>query len=300
MLNLWIGMCRGAKGLPTHLRDLGYDDKWIELSFANSEMETVVPDLIVSSRRTQHTLLLEWKSGANTEPEQLRRYSRVTPDDLRTQAALSEAEYKSHDVTVLGKSEFADRLKIGINEGKYGFPLLVLEDAGLRLVHNQFVCQDLNGIFIHLLKIDLSKIPESFVPFDQDSELWEIAYHIIPRILVYMHQRDNQVLLDGLAWDTVATWKIMSGPHRKALREKMSCVLDEAARAEFSKYLLRNTQADKRAQTKVWDIMNNPLDLQTKKHSQAFQVLKLQQSKFIERLRRGGQALAQSEFDFDV
>ena len=27
MLNLWIGLCRGA-GLPRNLRELGYTDKW--------------------------------------------------------------------------------------------------------------------------------------------------------------------------------------------------------------------------------------------------------------------------------
>lgn len=84
MINLWIGMCRGVAGLPRDLKELGYVDKSIELRFRNQDMETVCPDLIIASDGLPHTLLFEFKSGANTEEDQLRRYSRVNQNDLMT------------------------------------------------------------------------------------------------------------------------------------------------------------------------------------------------------------------------
>ena len=101
LMNLFVGMCKGLAGLPRDFRNLQYVDKWIELRFANTDQEQVAPELIVSSRRLNHTILFEWKSGPNLEADQLRRYSRVTQDDLSERAALAIEETGSHDVAVV-------------------------------------------------------------------------------------------------------------------------------------------------------------------------------------------------------
>jgi hypothetical protein len=102
MLNLWIGLCRGEAGLPLDIRHLGYKHKWIELRFLNSHGEDVKPELIIASDRIGHTVLLEWKAGANTEQDQLRRYSGVDQQDLVQKVALTPVEASSHDTCVLG------------------------------------------------------------------------------------------------------------------------------------------------------------------------------------------------------
>src|SRR5437660_1760886 len=86
LMNLFIGMCKGVAGLPRDLRNLGYGDKWIELRFVNAQGEQVVPELVIASRQLHHTILFEWKSGANMEADQLRRYAGVTTEDLRERA----------------------------------------------------------------------------------------------------------------------------------------------------------------------------------------------------------------------
>jgi hypothetical protein len=127
-MNLFIGMCKGVVGLPRNFRNLGYVDKWIELRFANSEQEQVTPELIVASRRIDHTILFEWKSGPNTEADQLRRYAGVTTADLRERAHLPPEETKAHDVAIIGRQEFAERFVIGIERGGYRFPVLLVSD----------------------------------------------------------------------------------------------------------------------------------------------------------------------------
>lgn len=73
MLNLFIGLCKGVVGLPQDFRRLHYQEQAVELRFTNAQGEAVVPELIIASRAIHHTILFEWKSGANADADQLRR-----------------------------------------------------------------------------------------------------------------------------------------------------------------------------------------------------------------------------------
>jgi len=147
LMNLFVGMCKGVAGLPRKFRELGYADKWIELRFANAEQEQVAPELIIASRQLGHTILFEWKSGQNTEADQLRRYARVTTADLRERAGLAVEETTSHDIAVIGRQEFADRFVSGIVQGGYTFPVLLASDDGLAIYRNRFVPNQTNAVF---------------------------------------------------------------------------------------------------------------------------------------------------------
>ena len=124
LLNVWIGMCRGWPGLPRQLREWGYADRWIDHRFPNQDREPVHPDLIIASEAKANTLLLEFKSGANADEDQLRRDSRVCSDDLVRGALMRPTETAGHDVVVIGYSDNAERLRIGLDAGPYPFPLL--------------------------------------------------------------------------------------------------------------------------------------------------------------------------------
>ena len=193
MLNLWIGMCRGVAGLPKDLRKLGYEDKRIELLFANQYLKKVCPDLIVASERLEHTLLPEWKEGANTEAEQLEGYSGVNQNDLETRAFISHKAARSHDIAVVGRKEHSERLQIGIKTGEHTFPLLVVDDDGVMLEYNEFQVSELTDLFSKKLNVDLSRVPTGFVPLDVDSAPSEVAEIVMPRILVYMSERRPRV-----------------------------------------------------------------------------------------------------------
>ena len=171
LMNLFVGMCKGLAGLPRDFRNLQYVDKWIELRFANTDQEQVAPELIVSSRRLNHTILFEWKSGPNLEADQLRRYSRVTQDDLSERAALAIEETGSHDVAAIGLQEHAERLTMGLAQGHYTFPLLLVTDDGLAIHQNRFQPNETDAVFRPLLAINWGDVPNHFFPVDVDSEL---------------------------------------------------------------------------------------------------------------------------------
>ena len=166
LMNLFVGMCKGVAGVPRHFRNLRYVDKWIELQFANSDQEVITPELIVSSRQLNHTILFEWKSGPNLEADQLRRYSRVTRDDLRERAGLAVEEIGSHDVGVIGLEEYRERLAMGINEGGYTFPLLLATEQGLAIHMNRFIRNETDAVFRPLLEINWETVPNYFFPVD--------------------------------------------------------------------------------------------------------------------------------------
>jgi len=174
MLNCWIGLGKGASGLPNCIHEMGFEPQWIEGGFANSKHERVNPDLIISSSSRRHTLILEWKSGANTEADQLRRYSSVTGADLADKAFIDSSKTRTHDVVVVCKAEWKDRIKMGIDK-VFPFVVLVVDESGLRRYLNDSRCQAINDEFNDLLRIDWETVPTSFVPMDRGSELWEFS-----------------------------------------------------------------------------------------------------------------------------
>ena len=288
MLNLWIGLCRGEEGLPPDIRHLGYKDKWIELQFSNSENETVKPELIIASDRLRHTVLLEWKEGANTEQDQLRRYAGVASEDLVQKASLSPNETLAHDTCVLGLEKYADRLSIGVSQSGYSFPLLIIDEDGISLHVNEFTKQELSRVFDPKLPLDFSKVPTQFVPFDHNSEFWEIAEHVIPQIVEYMCRGAPRFTLKQVATDCMPVWQAVMAPgYKKELRTKIEQVIDDAARHEFRGHFKRHRSVKKRTHTPTWQITYNPNDLPFDKRSREYRKLSTLQRDFVEALRTG-------------
>ena len=298
MLNLWIGLCRGEAGLPPDIRHLGYKHKWVELQFPNSQGESVKPELIIASDRVGHTVLFEWKEGANTEQDQLRRYARVDSNDLVQRAALSPDEAAAHDICVLGLEEHAERLSIGVSQSGYTFPLLVLEEDGISLHLNQFTKQELTRIFEPKLFVDLSKVPTQIVPFDHNSEFWEIAEHIIPQIVEYMCRGTPRFTLEQVANDCVPVWEVvMAMEYKRELKIRIKQVIDDAARHEFQDYFRPNRTVRERIHSPTWDITYNPSDLPFDRRSREYKKLATRQRDFVEALRTGNRTPLQLSLD---
>ncbi len=281
VINLFIGMCRGSKGVPDVLRLLGYADRWIERQFFNQDHEAVHPELILASNDRHHALLLEAKSGANTDRDQLRRYSRISSDDLRGNAFLSEGESRSHDLAVIGLSEHADRLRIGI-EGEWGFPLILADDEGLSLDINAFAYQELSDVFRPTLEIAWGTIPMSWIPFDHGSDLWEVAEVVMPEVMGAMIKREPRIGCRSIC-QARSSWDIIGGPEKGQMEAKVRDVFTEAARREFSEYV--------RVDGQHLVIINNPINLDGARSTQALQKLERLNAEFLTRLRADGNQL---------
>ena len=294
MLNLWIGMCRGSYGLPKDLKNLGYVDKWIEYKFHYQDLDIVHPELIISSEKSQHTLLLEFKSGPNTEDDQLKRYSKVTRSDIITNAFLPPSTVKFHDIVLVGKNEHRERLKIGIQKGGYPFPLILKAVNGLKLFYNQFQVTEINNIFQPLLKVNWKYIPQSFVPLNSESEPWEIAELLLPKILKYLKDKKATIAIEEICQDCCITWDIMGKPGKDDFRSNLKRVLGQASRHEF-----RGIFRSGGRKFINLEIINNPLDTDMDKLPGVFRKLREKQKKFIERLRTGNAFKGQMDLPYE-
>ncbi|MPZ48251.1 MAG: hypothetical protein GEU75_02880 [Dehalococcoidia bacterium] len=277
MLNLWIGLCRGVAGLPRDFYDLGYHDKWIEYSFANQDLAHVAPDLIIASKQTQHAILFEIKSGANTDNEQLTRYSRVSQDDLVRRAALQQNEAAQHDVAVMGSAEHQDRLETGVTESGFAFPLVLADKDGIYLHLYSFKTPSVDGVLTPRLEIDMDQVP-AFVPVDVESTIVTLAEVVIPYVITSLFQRPAQIRLESICMGICpATWDSMGTEPKGVIRGKVRDVLRRASTARFVD-TFHFTNND------ILEIRNNPLELGARMQSREFQSLKRRQEEFLQDL----------------
>jgi hypothetical protein len=259
LLNLFFGMCNGAAGLPRGLYELGFRAEAVEMRFTNADNRLVAPELIIASEQVHHTVLFEWKSGANTEADQLQRYSRITTGDLVAKALLTPGKCVVHDIAVIGKDEHRERIPMGIAEGGYTFPALVATPEGLEIILNEFHIPETDAVFRPILRVNWNTLPTTFFPVDADSELWEFAEHAIPLVLQDMQNGAARILANDVGKRIVPRWETMRPDYQKQLEDKIEAVIDQAARREFGANLRKNARAKARTHTPTWDVLENPL-----------------------------------------
>jgi hypothetical protein len=283
VVNLFIGLCRGSAGLPRLLRDLGYQDRWIERHFHNQDHDIVHPELVLSSKANNHTILLECKSGPNTDVGQLRRYSRVRSRDLVERLFLEDDECGDHDVAIVGLEEHRERLSIALEGGDTMFPLLVANDGGLALALNEFSYAELSDVFRPALDISWDLVPLSWIPFDHDSELWEVAEVVMPLVLSKMVRREPRIDARSICVDA-SSWSIIGTTERQQMERKVVQVFSEAWHGEFRDFFRM-----------VGDdlvVENNPVELDAARSTLGFQRLQRLQTEMLHRLRAEGYQLS--------
>jgi hypothetical protein len=285
LLNLFFGMCSGTQGLPPGLHALGYIPEAVETTFTNSEDRNVAPDLIIASAQVHHTVCFEWKSGANTEADQLQRYSGVEPNDLVAKAFVHVNKCATHDIAIIGKDEHRATIPIGVQNGGYTFPVLVTTAAGMEIILNAFSHAPTDGVF-RPLNVNWDTLPTSFFPLDGDSELWEFAEHAIPYVLEQMVKGAPRIRMDDLAKAMIPHYDRMRPDYKGQLKQKIQQVMDHASRAQFSTYLQRAPRAAAGVmQTPTWDVINNPLVGTVDKRQKAWKALQKKHQSLIDHFK---------------
>ncbi|MDD4923425.1 MAG: hypothetical protein PHF74_01145 [Dehalococcoidales bacterium] len=298
MLNLWIGLCRAEAGLPTIIRDLGYKPEWIELGFPNSQKHVVKPELIISSIIQQHSILFEWKEGNNTDNDQLKRYSEITSMDIK--AFLSSAVTDFHDICIIGLSSNESRILIGINQGQYTFPVLLVDDDGLELKLNSFCIPELNDAFSPKMYISQALIPTQLIPFDINSKDWEIAERIIVQVITYIFNNKTFFTVDEVLKDSAPIWHSFCSPQeKKHIRTIAIQVIELASQNEFQGYFQRNKVRPSINQSPTWDIICTPYKMPLDKRSKEYHKLKSLFANFLEELKTNGNKTRQLSYLID-
>lgn len=223
--------------------------------------------------------MFEWKSGANTEADQLQRYSRVVPRDLIEKAYIHVSKCTTHDVAIIAKNEHRDTIPIGVSNGSYTFPVLVTIPTGMEIILNQFSNAPTHGLFP--LTVNWDTLPTHFFPLDAGSELWEFAEQAIPIVLEAMANGATRISQNDLGKEMFKQmWDRMSPDYKGSLKTKIQQVMDQAARAQFGRHLQRSTARG--VQSPTWDIVDNPLNAAVDKRQKAWKAMRKKQKELIE------------------
>jgi hypothetical protein len=296
LLNLFFGLCKGVPGLPDDLKRLGFRAKSIELRFSNSDNETVVPELILASRKIGHSLIFEWKSGGNTEADQLRRYNAIERQDLVQRALLQNEECAAHDVTVICREEFQERIKSGVEQGAYPFPVLSITERGIEKIHNRFSVTQTDNVFNPVLEIDWNLVPTGFFVVDGASSEAEYTPLVLQYVLRGMEQGTDLITALEIARSIVPLWITANSDFRNAVEKKIVAVLTYASSNQFHRFLRRHKSAEGRTHEPTWEITENPLFDSPDKRAKIWREMRKLQIQVIEHFEGHGQ----QELPFDT
>ena len=289
MLNTWIGLCDGCAGLPDCFHQMGFAPEWIEGTFSNSQHEMVNPELVISSVKEECTLLFEWKSGANTEADQLMRYAAVVSDDLVKGLHIGKKATAKHDIVVICRDENSGRIRIGL-ENKFQFPLLSVDLQGFTLLSNHFSAGNVDAQFKPTLSIDWDLAPTSYVPLDHASEFWEIAEAVVPVLIKFLQNRQPRVELDDVCRAVCPQWRITGPPERSQFRGRLNSVIGSACK----EYLKDHMHI---AGNRV--VFHNWNEISPKQRRKTLRELRAAHTTFISYLRTGERPSLQDNLPFE-
>ena len=230
--NLLIGMCRGSLGVPRVIRDLGYRDRWVPGCFPGHGPDSVPPVFAMASREARHTVFVEFSRGAKVDARQLARYATVTAAYLRGATNLSREETETYDIAVLGPARHRESLVKGLEESRLRFPLLLLTRAGIVLGANSFSKAALSKVFFPRLEVAWETIPRSWIRFNGNSGVLEVAEAVIPEVVARAVKGDTRVAATDLC-RSHPLWDILGKPGRDHMNGQVCEALAAATENEF-------------------------------------------------------------------
>ncbi len=232
-----IGFCNKVAGWPSILKDLGYKVDWIEPKLFNSEGERVVPDIMLTSNKFCHSLIIECKGGKSANKEQIKKLSRLTVESIKDRASIYDPSRLNLDIC------FASFMKDSENiirlTKKYSFPALLFSDTQMRR-EGEFKSKHLNEKLTDAIHLD-GYPPTNYIPFTSDDDINLIASYVLQEIvsITLKHSRDDEITFDteDILERIFPVWKKFDIEAKKKLRNRVDNILREISRRKLNEYL---------------------------------------------------------------
>ncbi len=232
LMNYVIGMCRKNKQWITQLTDLGYELQIVEQTIHLATGDSIKPDIVSSSNRLLHSLVFDVKGGKSLDEDQLSRYSKLLPDDLRwvTWNEVYDKLRLKLDVCICDLEENDKYIKMT----KHDFPVLTFSSSKLTK-EGQFKNHTLNEVFKQPIVLEGMMPPLSYYPFSEEDDSAYIATHVLRTLLSIALHKSKQGMEfseDGLKQDLIEfndvlaanfnpIWKALSIEHKRVLALKI-------------------------------------------------------------------------------
>lgn len=217
LMNMIIGLCKKEHGWQSVLRDLGYEVDWIEPHFINSEGKKVVPDLMLTSNKLLHSLIVECKGGKTLSMDQIDRLSKLEIESIADRTSVYDVKRLKMDVCF---AVFEGYLKDILSILDNLFPLLVFSNAEsvkLRKL-GKFKLKQLNSALSHEIQLG-SFPPTGYIPFTDEDDEDLIAMYILQELVsraIKLSEKDTLKFdVDDLLSSIHPLWKKLDETQRK-------------------------------------------------------------------------------------
>lgn len=234
-MNYVMGLCKGNKDWVTTLRDLQYNVEIIEQSIrtTGSGSQLVKPDVIKVSKKRNHAIVIDCKSGG-TDPQQLERYKTLTKEDVLRWVDVPSKEQFTFDVCIVDFENNHKKI-----EGKTNLPIIIFGDKTITK-SNKFSEPNLDDAFSKPIDTTGMMPPLDYYPFSEFDE----DPVIIPRLLRTMvtlamkKARGGPDVFDQAVFSTDEIlekihplWKALSQEHRETLRQRITKIISHLMHA---------------------------------------------------------------------
>jgi hypothetical protein len=232
LMNYVIGMCKKNKEWVSQLSDLGYELQIVEQTIHLSDGNYVKPDIVSSSNKLLHSLVFDVKGGKSLDGDQLIRYSKLLPEDLRwvTWNEVYDKLNLKLDVCICDLDENHKFIQMT----KHNFPVLTFSSSQLSK-EGQFRNNTLNEAFKQPIPLGGMMPPLSYYPFSEEDDAAYIATHVLRTLLSIALRKSKQGMdfsedklkqeviefSEILAINFNPIWKALSIEHKKVLTSKI-------------------------------------------------------------------------------
>ena len=253
-INAWIGLCQLDRTFPDALRNLGYTVDIIDPSFVH-EGDSVNPDLILTSRAHNHSIVIDCKSYF-IKDEQNEKYESIhhSPEVLLTRGIVSVADATEDFEAEFAYSSFEDLAEnphlpendfavVQFDEDANQYIIQTLEDYEFNLAD----LQDEFPIFTHT-----RRLPTDYFPFDVgtgDDDYRQFTISIL-QSTVHVALGQDTFDADDLLEDAHPLWVDLDANVKNELRAHTETILMEYQRQGLDEHI-EKVQAGNKDEWKV-------------------------------------------------
>jgi len=259
ILRALIALCKRDIKLPSDLYDLGYTQVVMDKTIRLEDDRSVMPDLIISSRKENHCVVWESKSGRSIDNDQAKRLAsieaRAFPDQLMLNVKIEDGF--AFDIAYACDGKECQNIRVDLDrvarelEPVGAFPLVgFYDETGIKTHSGRFNKENINRVFGDGIHIDLREVPTEYLRFDKDSPRSDIAPYLIINIVAYATRNEPLFSAEQIARDSYgSSWAhIASNDTKNEIAGKIDNILGEARQNELYGYLTKPGRGGIRSQ----------------------------------------------------
>jgi len=250
ILRALIALCKRDIKLPSNFYNLGYTQVVMDKTIRLEDGRSVMPDLIISSRKENHCVVWESKSGRSIENNQAKRLAsieaRVFPDQLMLNVKIEDGF--AFDIAYACDGKQCQNIRVDLDRvaqevaSVSAFPLVgFYDESGIKTHSGRFNKENINHVLGNGINIDLREIPTEYLRFDKDSLRSEMAPYVMTNIVAYATRQEPRFSAEQIAKDSYgSSWDyIASNTTKNQVAQKIDDILLDARQNELDGYLTK-------------------------------------------------------------